>query len=209
MLFRSVLFIHTFVKDTLTAHPLHPQLSKLTPSTKNSSRLGECRVCDKNIPARYKCPACATPYCSLVCFKVHKESCQPPQQQQEPQREQQQSAASSEKTDQTPKAEQSTIATAGPEDSGKNAVFERLLRDDGIKYYLKQESLRVHLRTISDILNDPKVSGEQSSEARRRVALKKLRELRMGGREENVLVEEFVERVLELLDDDDDNDQQN
>jgi len=31
----------------------------------------------------------------------------------------------------------------------------------------------------------------------------------MGGREENVLVEEFVERVLELLDDDDDNDQQN
>lgn len=97
-----------------------------------------------------------------------------------------------------------------PEESSKNTVFERLLRDDGIRYYLKQESLRVHLRTISEILNDSKVSGEQSSEARRKVALKKLRELRMGGREENVLVEEFVERVLELLnDDDDDNDQYN
>lgn len=87
--------------------------------------------------------------------------------------------------------------------NGKNAVFERLLLDEGIRYYLKQESLRVHLRTIFEILNEPTISGQQSSEARRRVALKKLRELRMGGREENIFVEEFVNRVLELLNNDD------
>jgi hypothetical protein len=201
----TALFFHFFVWDSPAVHLLPSQTSKLTPSTKNSSRLGECQVCNKSIPARYKCPACTTPYCSLVCFKVHKESCQSQQQQQQ----QQQSPALSENITQAAKLEQPAIANAGPEDSSKNAVFERLLRDDRIRYYLKQESLRVHLRMISKILEDSKVSGEQSSEARRRVALKKLRELRMGGREENVLVEEFVERVLELLDDDDDNDQQN
>lgn len=44
------------------------------------------------------------------------------------------------------------------------------------------------------------MSGEHSTEGRRAVALKKLRELRIGGREENELVEEFVGRVLYLLD---------
>lgn len=30
-----------------------------------------CSVCKEN-PSKYRCPGCATPYCSLACNKVHK-----------------------------------------------------------------------------------------------------------------------------------------
>ncbi|KAL5222331.1 hypothetical protein ABZP36_027044 [Zizania latifolia] len=37
---------------------------------------GSCEVC-KEAPHKYKCPACRTPYCSVACFKNHKDnSCQ-------------------------------------------------------------------------------------------------------------------------------------
>ncbi|KAJ1286051.1 hypothetical protein BS78_03G324500 [Paspalum vaginatum] len=33
---------------------------------------GSCGVC-KEAPPKYKCPSCRTPYCSVTCFKKHKE----------------------------------------------------------------------------------------------------------------------------------------
>ncbi|KAG5514697.1 hypothetical protein RHGRI_035924 [Rhododendron griersonianum] len=32
----------------------------------------KCGVCDE-AESKYKCPNCLIPYCSLVCFKKHKE----------------------------------------------------------------------------------------------------------------------------------------
>ncbi|KAG2716844.1 hypothetical protein I3843_03G148300 [Carya illinoinensis] len=32
----------------------------------------QCRVC-KEAQSKYKCPSCLAPYCSVVCFKKHKE----------------------------------------------------------------------------------------------------------------------------------------
>ncbi|KAK4272963.1 hypothetical protein QN277_021448 [Acacia crassicarpa] len=32
----------------------------------------QCQVCNDN-QSKYKCPSCYTPYCSLACFKKHKE----------------------------------------------------------------------------------------------------------------------------------------
>ncbi|KAI4365730.1 hypothetical protein MLD38_021694 [Melastoma candidum] len=32
----------------------------------------KCRVCDEAL-SKYKCPSCLAPYCSLGCFKRHKE----------------------------------------------------------------------------------------------------------------------------------------
>ncbi|KAL6564559.1 hypothetical protein OROMI_016009 [Orobanche minor] len=32
----------------------------------------KCEVCEKAL-SKYKCPICLIPYCSLVCFKKHKE----------------------------------------------------------------------------------------------------------------------------------------
>ncbi|GER55117.1 HIT-type Zinc finger family protein [Striga asiatica] len=32
----------------------------------------KCQVCEE-APSKYKCPTCLVPYCSLACFKKHKE----------------------------------------------------------------------------------------------------------------------------------------
>ena len=41
-----------------------------------------CCICDKT-DCSYKCPICKVPYCSVVCYKEHKESnCQPEESQQ-------------------------------------------------------------------------------------------------------------------------------
>ncbi len=32
-----------------------------------------CKICNKE-KKKYKCPACAVPYCSIPCFKTHKET---------------------------------------------------------------------------------------------------------------------------------------
>ncbi|KFK29428.1 hypothetical protein AALP_AA7G133200 [Arabis alpina] len=32
-----------------------------------------CEICDK-VVSKYKCPSCLIPYCSLACFKIHKET---------------------------------------------------------------------------------------------------------------------------------------
>ncbi|KAL4558600.1 hypothetical protein LXL04_036801 [Taraxacum kok-saghyz] len=42
-------------------------LAPLTPPKKG------CKVCEK-AESKYKCPACFIPYCSLICFKKHKET---------------------------------------------------------------------------------------------------------------------------------------
>jgi len=39
---------------------------------KNLMGARQCQVCD-NAPSKYKCPTCFIPYCSLMCFKKHKE----------------------------------------------------------------------------------------------------------------------------------------
>ncbi|XP_048138809.1 zinc finger HIT domain-containing protein 3 isoform X2 [Rhodamnia argentea] len=33
----------------------------------------QCRVCNE-AQSKYKCPSCLVPYCSLACFKRHKEA---------------------------------------------------------------------------------------------------------------------------------------
>uniref|UniRef100_A0A7N0TP89 HIT-type domain-containing protein n=2 Tax=Kalanchoe fedtschenkoi TaxID=63787 RepID=A0A7N0TP89_KALFE len=33
----------------------------------------QCQVCN-NAPSKYKCPSCIIPYCSLSCYKKHKET---------------------------------------------------------------------------------------------------------------------------------------
>ena len=115
--------------------------------------------------------------CTLECYKSHKPSCQP--------------SDTNDQSQHVPKQAQSVIDDGSP--------FDRILEDPQIQYYLKFPSLKHHLSAIISILTDQQVSGEYTAEGRQYVALKKLRELRKGGREENELVEEFVLRVLELL----------
>lgn len=44
-------------------------------SRPRGNALGTCQVCDDGVAAKYRCPVCRKPYCSLACFKTHKSDC--------------------------------------------------------------------------------------------------------------------------------------
>jgi zinc finger HIT domain-containing protein 3 len=136
-----------------------------------------CKVCQERV-AKYKCPRCIIEYCGIDCFKEHKETCQPVEQVQS----------------------KDKIVADQQIESSEQRTFDRILQDEQIKYYLRFDSLKYHLTGVYKLFTDPALSAEQTREGRKAVALKKLRNLRAGGTEENQLVEEFVVRVIELLD---------
>uniref|UniRef100_UPI00358EE25B zinc finger HIT domain-containing protein 3 n=1 Tax=Myxine glutinosa TaxID=7769 RepID=UPI00358EE25B len=43
--------------------------------TKGSLSCGFCVVCDRGPGVSYRCPHCTSPYCSLACYKQHKDAC--------------------------------------------------------------------------------------------------------------------------------------
>ncbi|KAK9238806.1 hypothetical protein V1525DRAFT_357545 [Lipomyces kononenkoae] len=73
------------------------------------------------------------------------------------------------------------------------------MNDEQIRVMLQSPTLQHHLVSVHEILNDPALSSETTAEGRYDVALKKFRELRAGGNESNIEVEEFVGRVLSVL----------
>jgi hypothetical protein len=137
---------------------------------------GTCVVCRQS-EARYKCPACSSGYCSVKCYKEHKLSCTAP----------------SEIVDKDSKSLNQSNAT-------EQTQFDRIVEDPKIQGFLQSPSLKIHLSIIHQLLTNQSVTKETSAEGRRSIALKKLRELRAGGREENEQVEEFVQYVLRKLD---------
>lgn len=84
-------------------------------------------------------------------------------------------------------------------EAAQHSKFERVYRDEIIQSLLRSEGVEKHLRLIMRILEDSKLSGEQSQEGRKIVALKKIRELRKGGREANAAIEDLAVRVIQLL----------
>lgn len=143
-----------------------------------------CGICQVE-QSKYKCPKCSIAYCSLTCYKseshthdnlptVTDTTSQPPQQQQQT----------------------TTTTTTTPGDD----KFLKLLQDDQIKYLLNQPSLQFHLLSIIKILIDPTFTPKNSNiEQKLDIANLKLNDLRIGGIEQNELVEEFVQRCLELM----------
>ncbi|KAL1572192.1 hypothetical protein MEW_03444 [Candida albicans P60002] len=146
-----------------------------------------CGICQVE-QSKYKCPKCSIAYCSLTCYKseihthdylptVTDTTSQPPQQQQQQQ-------------------QTTTTTTTTPGDDR----FSKLLQDDQIKYLLNQPSLQFHLLSIIKILIDPTFTPKNSNiEQKLDIANLKLNDLRIGGIEQNELVEEFVQRCLELM----------
>lgn len=133
-----------------------------------------CGICSVQ-EAKYRCPKCSVQYCSLLCFKseahVHTENTEKP-------------------------AEEPVVAD---QPVSTNSIYERIAQDEQIRSMLRYDSLKFHLSVICQILDDPQLSGESTASARREVANAKLTQLREGGVEENELVEDFVSRVLYLM----------
>lgn len=161
---------------------------------------GNCSICNQK-KANYKCPKCLIGYCSLVCYKDPSHSHEPKElaAKGEP------TAVESEIQE---TAKQETEHTESPKDdkaisSPKEKLFERIAQDPQIKSMLSCKSLQVHLAVIVKLLEDSLLTNEPMSENRREIANMRLCELRMGGASQNVLVEEFVQRILHVYNEND------
>ncbi|KAI5965712.1 HIT1 [Candida pseudojiufengensis] len=136
-----------------------------------------CEIC-KLQESKYKCPKCKLPYCSIACYKseLHQHEEIKIDQKQEEQ------------------TQESKEEISRPSEESK---FDKILSDPQIQYYLKQQSLQFHLLSILTILKDGFINN-LNTDQKIEVMNLKLNDLRKGGIEENELIEEFVQRVLEL-----------
>lgn len=163
--------------------------------------LGKCSFCAA--AAKYRCPKCPVQYCSLACFRapqhVHPDAAE---------------AAEAHGPGHGPQVQDTGVQpgqaglSAGPDKSagpsglpgaaGGSDRFAAIAADPVIQKLLSYKSLQVHLAVLLKILSDSLLTHEPLAENRKDIANLRLCDLRMGGTEENELVEEFVQRVLEL-----------
>lgn len=138
-----------------------------------------CGICNAN-ESKYKCPKCSVNYCSIGCFKG--------------------AGHTHERIEEKENAEhENKVVLLTDEPASK---FDKLIKDSEIQSMLKYKSLQFHLSVILKIINDASITGESMLENRKEIANLKLTNLRSGGLEQNELVEDFVERVLFLLNED-------
>lgn len=153
------------------------------------SKLGLCGIC-RDREAKYKCPKCLVVYCSIVCFKQHQKVLVPASP---PVIDDVDLQVESTKTDDIKNTENimDSQTTEAP------SKFQSMLADPQIQGLLREPSLQFHLHTLTSILHDTSVVND-NRENRLAIANMKLCDLRMGGIEENLLIEEFIARILSL-----------
>lgn len=135
-----------------------------------------CGICNIN-ESKYKCPKCSVNYCSIPCFKDSTHTHESVEEKNET-------------------GDDNPVVVPTDEPTNK---FDKLINDSQIQSMLKYKSLQFHLSVILKIINDASITGESMLENRKEIANLKLTNLRSGGLEQNELVEDFVERVLFLL----------
>lgn len=149
----------------------HPTvLQTVSSSLSTPMALGKCSICHA-VEAKYRCSRCEVVYCLVTCFKdVRHVHSEAPARVARP-----------------PPAEEPL------------SKLQVAARDPVIVSLLKHKVLQVHLAVLVKMLQDSQLTNEPLAENRRELVNMRLCELRMGGTEENELVEEFVQRVLELM----------
>ncbi|XP_063397444.1 zinc finger HIT domain-containing protein 3-like isoform X3 [Mytilus trossulus] len=90
-----------------------------------------CEVCTEN-ESKYKCPACLLKYCSLLCYKKHKEACKDTR----------------DKTEQSKKSDEDTNVICSAEDQSEDRVSVEKLEELEHSVPLRQMLENPHLRTI-------------------------------------------------------------
>lgn len=81
----------------------------------------------------------------------------------------------------------------------KPSVYDTLVKDDVIRKILSYKSTKTHLKHLATLLRDSRLARESTEEGRLEVANMGLMELRAGGEHENETIEEFCQRSLQLL----------
>lgn len=154
--------------------------------------LGQCSICTEKT-ANYKCPKCLIVYCSLACYKSpdHKHEVS------ETRNDISKDPVTDSVTD-SGLVTNSSLAELDPKN--KNYLFSKIAQDPQIKSLLACKALQVHLAVLVRLLEDSLLTNEPMAENRREIANMRLCELRKGGCNENSLIEEFVERLLQVQD---------
>lgn len=139
-------------------------------------RIMQCSFCENK--SKYKCPKCLSHYCSITCFKSSEHKLL----------DEQQSVESSE-----PKTEQPNIPQIIPKDavSPEDLKFQKVLENETIRRYLAEPALKHHLNEIIKLMNQLLANDQD-------LVSIKINELRKGGSQENILVEEFVQTFLDI-----------
>lgn len=76
--------------------------------------------------------------------------------------------------------------------------FSRIASDPIVSLMLGDKALQYHLHVLTQILDNPGLSNANTVQDRLQVMNLKLNDLRIGGIEENSVVEEFLQRVITL-----------
>ncbi|XP_065197362.1 zinc finger HIT domain-containing protein 3-like [Sycon ciliatum] len=112
-----------------------------------------CAICSENA-SKYKCPRCLIRYCSLTCFKSHKESCSddaPAQSQQGPDGTATSASSGMRPTSGAPSTAGNTSSRPSPdseEDEDKDRVTAEQLQALGVSAPLRDMLHNHHLRDV-------------------------------------------------------------
>ncbi|XVF21443.1 hypothetical protein REPUB_Repub12eG0090900 [Reevesia pubescens] len=105
----------------------------------------QCQVCNQS-QSKYKCPSCLLPYCSLACFKRHKETpCAKPE-------------STNEKSAATPRFQtERKLEVDDPSEVLQMLQMQAIASSSEIREALKDEQLQ---KLISDIDRSPDAMNE-------------------------------------------------
>ncbi|CAM0137004.1 hypothetical protein VKS41_008155 [Umbelopsis sp. WA50703] len=112
----------------------------------------QCQVCEANV-SKYKCPTCTIPYCSLACYKKHKETpCQKPTET-----ENAESSAPAQE-----KASKAKNQPTGDDDDQQLTVeqLQSLGQSEALREYLLYPQIRKLIRAIDSADNPAKALDE-------------------------------------------------
>ncbi|KAL6942097.1 hypothetical protein ACO0QE_003263 [Hanseniaspora vineae] len=150
-----------------------------------------CEVCQEET-FKYKCPACQLKYCSLACYKTHKETHANDTKDSEP------SGKSEETTASETKSEEQTESVTSNQKLN-TSIYQNLLEHNKIiQELLSYNAVKYHLHKVYKILTIPEGASNtvQSTEQKEQMAVDYLNTLRTGGNHYNEAVEEFCQVVL-------------
>ncbi|XP_012085170.1 zinc finger HIT domain-containing protein 3 [Jatropha curcas] len=118
----------------------------------------KCQVCNE-AQSKYKCPSCLAPYCSLGCFKKHKEiPCAKP----EPKEEKSSTVSAEEKSTADPKLPiRRPLIVDDASEVLLKPQLESIASSSEIQSALRDESLRKLIRSI-DSAADPESELEKA-----------------------------------------------
>lgn len=78
-------------------------------------------------------------------------------------------------------------------------MFKILLKEPQFQEYISSPVLQFHILTIFEILDNVSLTNEYSKEGRIQIASRKLNNLRSDGVEANIYVEEFINWLLNWI----------